>query len=363
VYGFSDTNAMGVFGGSSSGPGVVGSTANNIGVQGTSGDGGIGVRAAGTTGYGTYSSSTSGVAIIGTAQTGYGGLFTNDSNSNAAMLALNYANWQGGSNAYPASVSGIAEGSIGVGVEGNSPSGIAVYGIGGASDSGIKTNQHIAGRVIGLWGDTSGLNDLVHTQASYAVVGTASNDIAGYFQNNSANPALYTYNYYTGDGDPLFKNFEAASPDGVCGFGGKGDLTCTGQVKALATTAGGSKTVETYSMQSPENWMEDFGSANLQHGVATVTLDPAFAETVNAGAGYHVFLTPNGDSKGLYVVAKTPTGFEVRESGGGTSTLAFDYRIVAKRRGYETQRMVDVTERLKATTLPAAPLTASSAGK
>jgi hypothetical protein len=34
----------------------------------------------------------------------------------------------------------------------------------------------------------------------------------------------------------------------------------------------------------------------------------------------------------------------VRESGGGTSTLSFDYRIVAKRRGYEALRHVDVTE-------------------
>jgi hypothetical protein len=45
------------------------------------------------------------------------------------------------------------------------------------------------------------------------------------------------------------------------------------------------------------------------------------------------------------VINATATGFEVRESGGGTSSLSFDYRIVAKRRGYEQQRMVDVTER------------------
>jgi hypothetical protein len=318
------------------------------------------VRAAGTTGYGTYSSSTSGTALIGTAQSGLGGLFTNNSNANAAMLALNYASWQGGTNSYPASVLGSAQGTTGVGVEGSSGSGIAVYGVGGASDFGIKTNSNIAGRVIGLWGDTTGINDLVHTKPSYAILGTASNDIAGYFQNNSVNYTLYAYNYMTGDGNGLYKIFKAASPDGMCGFGGRGDLTCTGQVKALATTGGGAKTVETYSMQSPENWMEDFGSGHLRGGSATIKLDPAFAETVSASADYHVFLTPNGDSRGLYVVAKTPTGFEVRESGGGTSTIAFDYRIVAKRRGYEGQRMVDVTERLKAETRSSAPLTQAS---
>jgi hypothetical protein len=46
----------------------------------------------------------------------------------------------------------------------------------------------------------------------------------------------------------------------------------------------------------------------------------------------------------------TATGFEVRESGGGTSSLSFDYRIVAKRRGYEAQRLTDVTERFRAET-------------
>jgi hypothetical protein len=66
---------------------------------------------------------------------------------------------------------------------------------------------------------------------------------------------------------------------------------------------------------------------------------------VTADASYHVFLTPHGDSKGLYVTNLTPTSFEVRESGGGTSSLSFDYKIVGKRRGYEAQRLVDVTDR------------------
>jgi hypothetical protein len=112
--------------------------------------------------------------------------------------------------------------------------------------------------------------------------------------------------------------------------------------------------VETYAMQSPENWMEDFGSGKIERGVAVVTIDPAFAETVSESAEYHVFLTPKGDSRGLYVINETPTSFEVRESGGGTSSLAFDYRIVAKRRGFETERLTDVTERFKAETALAA---------
>jgi hypothetical protein len=85
----------------------------------------------------------------------------------------------------------------------------------------------------------------------------------------------------------------------------------------------------------------------------------AFAGTVSETADYHVILTPNADSRGLYVINKTLTSFVVRESGGGTSSLSFDYRIVAKRRGFETPRLVDVTERYN-TEMRAASITRSS---
>jgi hypothetical protein len=72
--------------------------------------------------------------------------------------------------------------------------------------------------------------------------------------------------------------------------------------------------------------------------------DCKFSQTVNVAAGYHVFITPNGDCKGLYVSNKTTYGFEVRELGAGTSSMTFDYRLVAKRTGYENVRLTDLTE-------------------
>ena len=136
----------------------------------------------------------------------------------------------------------------------------------------------------------------------------------------------------------------ASTPDGTCGIGSGGNLTCTGQVKTLMTNRAGDRHVETYSVQSAENWMEDFGSGSLQAGIVVVRIDPSFAETITESPDYRIFLTPNGDSKGLYVTNKTATSFEVRESGGGTASIAFDYRIVAKRRGFEAQRLTDVTD-------------------
>jgi len=93
-----------------------------------------------------------------------------------------------------------------------------------------------------------------------------------------------------------------------------------------------------YAMESPEVWFEDFGSAQLVDGQVVVIIDPIFAQTVNLTETYHVFLTPLGDCP-LYVSAKTPTSFTVRAMGGQTCAIAFDYRIVAKRLGYEEVRM------------------------
>ena len=200
--------------------------------------------------------------------------------------------------------------------------------------------------VAGVWGDTGNVH-VGNPAYAAGVIGTGDDVTAGLFENNSSHPTVYALNNNSGGGTCptcLFTTLMASTRTGTCGVGGNGDLTCTGQMKTLATTGGGARKVETYAMQSPENWMEDFGSGLLERGVAVVKIDPAFAETVSESADYHVFITPNGDSRGLYVIAKTPTSFEVRESGGGTSSLSFDYRIVAKRRGYETQRLVDVTE-------------------
>ena len=75
-----------------------------------------------------------------------------------------------------------------------------------------------------------------------------------------------------------------------------------------------------------------------------VQLESTFAQTVNSEVEYHVFLTPKGDCKGLYVTNETADGFEVRELGGGKANIAFDYRIVARRKGYENVRLADRTK-------------------
>jgi hypothetical protein len=51
-----------------------------------------------------------------------------------------------------------------------------------------------------------------------------------------------------------------------------------------------------------------------------------------------VFITPQGDTAGLYVAQKTADGFAVREH-AGRSNIAFDYRIVGEPYGAQEQRL------------------------
>jgi len=79
------------------------------------------------------------------------------------------------------------------------------------------------------------------------------------------------------------------------------------------------------------------------NGRATVRLDADFAPLVH-GEDYAVFLTPEGDCNGLYISSKSPASFEVRELKGGTSSLAFRYRLVAKRRDLDQHGRLERVE-------------------
>ena len=87
---------------------------------------------------------------------------------------------------------------------------------------------------------------------------------------------------------------------------------------------------------------EDFGEAKLVRGKARVKISADFAAIVDT-KDYYVFLTPHGDSAGLFVTARTFAGFEVREQGRGTSSLSFAYRIVAHpRQASDNKRLAKI---------------------
>ena len=209
-----------------------------------------------------------------------------------------------------------------------SSAGIGVYG--------YDVSQSLSGSgdcCVGVWGDSG--------QTGYTgVLGTADDGYAGLFFNNGGYPTLYAIN--SNASGEMFASYNNAT-GGYCYIDAAGDLNCSGAKHAVVPIDGGQRKVALAAIESPKNWFEDFGSAQLSGGVATVTLEPDFAQTVNTGLEYHVFLTPNGDCKGLYVSQKTGASFEVHELGGGGSNVGFDYRIVALRKNFENIRLEDRT--------------------
>jgi hypothetical protein len=304
VYGASDTGTgIGIYGTSNSGGGVYGISSSGDGVYGLSG-----------TGAGIYGASTAGNAVVGV--------------SPATSGATH-------------GVYGSSASSTGYGVQGSSPY-VGVYGLGSGAS---KTSATLSGAAdAGVWGDTGGSADTYS-----GVVGTADDNNAGYFENNSGSDTnssgatLYAEND-SGDESTLIFAAEGFAGDD-CAITTGGDLSCSGTVGGAVRGGDGARKVMVHAVQSPENWFEDFGSGTLANGAATVALDPTFASTVNTTTDYHVFLTPRGECEGLYIANTTATSFEVRELHHGSSSVAFDYRIVAKRAGYENQRLEDVTER------------------
>jgi hypothetical protein len=232
-------------------------------------------------------------------------------------------------------VLGTTSSKTGYGVQGQSAN-VGVYGTSaGVSESGMEV-----GAIAGVWGDTGGKALGLYV----GVLGSADDNNAGYFFNNSNELATLLVGNNSDLSTSIILN--TVGNYGDCIIDTSGNLDCDGTVSGVVS-AGGAQKVSLHAVQSPENWFEDFGSGTLANGVATVTLDPTFAQTVNTGVEYHVFLTPKGDSQGLYVSNETPQGFEVHEQRGGHSSVAFDYRITAKRSGYENKRLEDVTEQYK----------------
>jgi len=112
-----------------------------------------------------------------------------------------------------------------------------------------------------------------------------------------------------------------------------GNLTVDGTISASTTpvvNCGTGCSGPLISTPDRRAQVERVGDAKLTAGAAYVKIDPSFARQLDASKGYHVFVTPDGDSEGwLYVAGKDAGGFTVRESHHGTSNVPFDYRIVA----------------------------------
>jgi hypothetical protein len=115
-----------------------------------------------------------------------------------------------------------------------------------------------------------------------------------------------------------------------------------------------------YCLESPESWFEDFGSGVLECGRALVAIDPDFAALVNLD-DYQVFVTEYDRQSDLCVADRTPTGFRV-QARHAAAEGPFGWRIVARRKDINAERLATVTIPPEPTLPPAGYVDADAPG-
>lgn len=262
-----------------------------------------------TTGIGVLAQANQGTAIVGNAAGGDGIFATTQSNIQGIASAGVFGE-DVGNTSTASGVTGFS--GTGIGVAGDNFErgrflNAAFLGLTFASSINTYTPAKPPG---GLFNSDIGEGVVAESQASQA-------------------EALAAANF---SGGPLFRAYAGSAEMLDLDNGGnmvlEGSLTQNGNPKSVTRTSGADDVVM-YSPTQSVATVEDLGEARLSLGQAYVRLDPRFASTMNQAHPYLVFITPQGDTAGLYVSQKSSAGFIVREH-GGQSNIAFDYRIVAE---------------------------------
>ena len=229
-----------------------------------------------------------------------------------------------------------SETGVGV-VGGHTPNSGTGYGVWG------ETNSSTGRGVYGLHDATSGLGYGVRGETNSATgrgvfgshYGTTDTGygVRGETDSPTGRGIYGLHDSATGTGYGVRGGTNSTSGYGVYSVG---DFGASGTKSAIIPSGKGNW-MKVYSMESPEVWFEDFGSGHTIRGNAQVKIDSTFLEAVNMKEPYHVFVTSGGECP-LAVVKKQQDFFTVRSLGDKACETSFDYRIVAKRLGYEKLR-------------------------
>lgn len=184
--------------------------------------------------------------------------------------------------------------------------GAGVYGYYGGGNT--ATNQHM-GVLGGYISSTYGIGVYGIGFGGGIITGSVDAAIVGWRQNNANYSGYFNGNH----------------------------VIANGTKSASVGTSKGNQLL--YVTETPGVWFEDIGRGRLVNGTVEIKLDPLFLETVAIDDQHpmSVFLQEEGDSNGLYVIPGKD-GFVVKEKNGGTSNIAFSYRIMAKRLHFQDHR-------------------------
>lgn len=305
----------GVYGYSLGGYGVHGRATSGTGVYGSgSTTGTVGLATGGGTTYGLYGRATSlsgrglygeggyyGLYAVGTDDAGlsYGAFAKTDTTGPGYGIRAEANNTENGYGGYFEATDHVG-----------------VYAKG--EDGGSRTVGDV--ELAGSWGV------IAAQDAPNSSLSLLSNDDVVVYLDNNDDDATSCFSIYDPGDSPIVPFWEVCNP---------------GTIASTVTTEDhGSQKL--YATQSMDPWVEHFGTATLTKGSITVPIDAVFAQTVILDH-YHVFLTPLGDCNGLFVQAKGPTSFDVRELAGGVASVSFDYQIVARRSGLESAGVKEVS--------------------
>jgi len=328
LVGSNTDGGPGVKGTSAHGNGLVGttnakgSTTSNGGygilgedLQKTTGTTNAGVRGTSLNGLGVTGLSTNGTGVFGTGANGVTGQVT--ATGGAAVLAIAPSTsmyYFRGNNSFQDQITIDNEGNIRTNGEIDAPTDL----FGGPGAYGGTFGE---GYAYGARGLETGNN------AGFAVF-AQTGDETGYLYTGFSNVrGAYTF-LVTDSGDVFANSFNPLASASVL----------------QKTSTGGA--VKTFSHQTTQPSLEDFGEAQLVDGRSDVRLDPAFASVIDVGHDYIVVVTPEGDCRGLYVTQKTAGGFVVRELQGGRSSIPFSYRVVAKPYGAASSRLPSASKEM-----------------
>jgi hypothetical protein len=389
------TSAYGMFGHSDTGPGVFGFNVNGAAASiyglNNSADG-TAVMGLATAGVGVYGDTQAETGVFGTTETtasgdaaGFGGVGGTDNSTaccnwgtfgvstlSAGVGAFSFGQGNGGQALFAESPNGndaidaITMGGATNGISAFNDSGFdaGFFEAGSTAFTGLQAVSDASNSSVSLAeGDGTGAEVFgTSGQVLFPVLAAEEGTLGTYpfatynFANNGVGPNDETFiiSDTVNASGKAFLNASDVNISGDLYVGGgiftdcdtypevSGSPDCGGLNGAVKKTSSGAK-LKTYLASQSLPTMEDFGEGQLVNGQASVPLEHQFASTIDTSRSYLVFITPEGDSNGLFVASKTANGFVVRESKGGRSSLAFQYRIVAHPYGDASTRLAGIS--------------------
>jgi len=287
----------------------------------------ISATATGVNNIGLLSTADASSGVVGTsiAAVGVLGLGSNFAGVQGQMSGVGYGVY---GNATAGGLGVFGQGNTSIGVFGFSSGSTAVFGqaINGAAVAGLSNGG------TALRGDTTTGTGLVVTSATAIGATVSGATIGAFVSSGNSGIAMFASN----------TNGTAGRFDGAVAVNGAltvlGDFTASGMKSAVVVAKDGA-TKRLYCLESPDSWFEDVGEGRLVNGVAQITIDPDYLSVVDLTPTSPVFLTPQADCNGLFVAERTENGFVVRELRGGTSSISFTYRIMARRADIDAIRL------------------------